>query len=99
MFHFSYDPLTLSPPIMSRWLRERHELRHGMGQLGRVVSPSTVARVFGVSPDVVKYCMRKSADPTLHAGSYGGARRWLLTRSAQTIVEFHAWQILKFDPK
>ena len=32
-------------------------------------------------------------------GTYGGDRHHILSRTLQEVVEYHAWQVLQYDPK
>ena len=91
----------MSRAKLQRFQDYTHELRLSIGRLSSIVGPTSASRATLTSPHAVKHWQRKYTNPLLRIGKHGGAREGnrLMTRTYQQIVEFHAWQILKYDPR
>jgi len=61
-------------------------------------SCTKVAARLAVSPSFVAYWAQKKADPTFHAGSWGGARHFSFSPPQRAALEILLWTMVKANP-
>ncbi len=65
------------------------KLKINVGKAAQQGSEHAVQQRFGVTRKFVRYHASKFADPTFHAGAWGGARNCAFSDADQTVAEVH----------
>jgi len=75
-------------------VRRYEQFNYSIGQTSaQTDSIRPVARQFGVKTSYVRYYQQKYRDPSLHAGSHGGARNFKFTADTQAAALAALWDL------
>lgn len=73
--------------------------RTAVGEAGQHERECDVIRRFGCTREFARYWRQRYADPTLHSGTWGGARHMTFNDNEQRIAETLLWGELQFNPQ